>query len=135
MEFKLTSFLFAKVRFYFQLFLKNWNDFFDPDQVLEQEQTPTMPAFQINSFIDNALKNQTIVKLNVQTGQHIEMIEGQLFEDHRHQDVYFMTAPHNKKLTRIIFKKQIIGISMNNSTNTISPDTTLKTRTRLRKTS
>ncbi|GEN47427.1 hypothetical protein [Ligilactobacillus pobuzihii] len=135
MKFKPTSFLLAKVRFYFQSILKNWNDFFDPDQVLEQEQTPTMPAFQINSFIDNALKNQTIIKLNIQTGQHTEMIEGQLFEDHRHQDVYFMTTPHNKKLTRIVFKKQIVGISMSSSTNTVTPTTTLKTRTRLRKTS
>lgn len=135
MKFKPTSFLLAKVRFYFQSILKNWNDFFDPDQVLEQEQTPTMPAFQINSFIDNALKNQTIVKLNIQIGQHTEMIEGQLFEDHRHQDVYFMTTPHNKKLTRIIFKKQIVSISMSSSTNTATPNTTLKTRTRLRKTS
>ena len=53
-----------------------------------------MPAFQIIHLLTMLLKSND-VKLNVQT-VYTEMIEGQLFEDHRHQDVCFVTTPRTK---------------------------------------
>ena len=136
MKYHFIALLRAKAFFYFQLLLTKWNTFFDPAQVLEQEQIPSMPEFQIDSFIEKAIQNNIPVKINVQAGQHTESIEGQLFKDFRHQDTFFMTTPENRKLIRIIFKKQIIAIALNNSNGTltrVSP--AVKTPLTLRKTS
>ena len=115
MKYHFIALLRAKAFFYFQLLLTKWNTFFDPAQVLEQEQIPSMPEFQIDSFIEKAIQNNIPVKINVQAGQHTESIEGQLFKDFRHQDTFFMTTPENRKLIRIIFKKQITAISTSGS--------------------
>lgn len=115
MKYHFITLLQTKVHFYFYLLLSKLNDFFDPRQVVEQEQAPSMPEFQIDSFIEKALVNNLPVKINLQAGTHTEVIEGDLFKDIRHQDAFFMTTPGNRKLIRIIFKKQITAVSLSES--------------------
>ncbi|GKS80911.1 hypothetical protein LPAF129_05960 [Ligilactobacillus pabuli] len=130
-----TNFL-TTITFYFRYFMQLWNDFFDPRQVLEQPTITQMPAFQIEAFTNQVVDQRLLVTVQIQVGQNIETLTGQLFSAQRQKNAYFMTIPQNKKLTRIIFKKQIIAIALNNSNGTltrVSP--AVKTPLTLRKTS
>ncbi len=127
--------LVQKAREHINIFVDLWNKFFDPNGVLEQERMAAIPDFQLDFFIAKAIHKELSVDLQIKVGSDIENVTGQIFQARRQPNAIFLTQVSNQKVTRIIFKDQIVSLSLADNRGGLELDPIMKKITRLRKTS